>query len=156
MANFDLNNVDGMQFDVLRELGNIGAGNATTALSSMLNTKVDMNVPKVDLLGFDELHEIMGGAETIVVGIQVIYRQQSSLLQTMFTNQSILAFKFFRNSLQYPSTNRTFFCHVLLPPTYIALFCRRFFASQISKNNGNHRQYKTEYGIGYIFHGGNT
>ena len=71
MANFDLNNVDGMQFDVLRELGNIGAGNATTALSSMLNTKVDMNVPKVDLLGFDELHEIMGGAETIVVGILV-------------------------------------------------------------------------------------
>ena len=71
MANFDLNNVDGMQFDVLRELGNIGAGNATTALSSMLNTKVDMNVPKVDLLSFEELHEIMGGAETIVVGILV-------------------------------------------------------------------------------------
>ena len=47
MANFDLNNVEGMQFDVLRELGNIGAGNATTALSSMLNTKVDMNVPKL-------------------------------------------------------------------------------------------------------------
>ena len=60
-----------MQFDVLRELGNIGAGNATTALSSMLNTKVDMNVPKVDLLSFEELHEIMGGAETIVVGILV-------------------------------------------------------------------------------------
>ena len=71
MANFDLNNVDGMQFDVLKELGNIGAGNATTALSSMLNTKVDMNVPKVDLLSFEELHEIMGGAETIVVGILV-------------------------------------------------------------------------------------
>ena len=71
MANFDLNNVEGMQFDVLRELGNIGAGNATTALSSMLNTKVDMNVPKVDLLSFEELHEIMGGAETIVVGILV-------------------------------------------------------------------------------------
>ena len=71
MANFDLNNVDGMQFDVLRELGNIGAGNATTALSSMLNTKVDMNVPKVDLLSFEALHEIMGGAETIVVGILV-------------------------------------------------------------------------------------
>ena len=68
---FDLNNVEGMQFDVLRELGNIGAGNATTALSSMLNTKVDMNVPKVDLLSFEELHEIMGGAETIVVGILV-------------------------------------------------------------------------------------
>ena len=39
MANFDLNNVDGMQFDVLRELGNIGAGNATTALSSMFSLR---------------------------------------------------------------------------------------------------------------------
>lgn len=71
MANFDLNNVDVMQFDVLKELGNIGAGNATTALSSMINTKVDMKVPKVELLSFDELHEIIGGAETNVAGILV-------------------------------------------------------------------------------------
>lgn len=71
MADFDLNNVDSMQFDVLQELGNIGAGNATTALSSMINTKVDMNVPKVDLLTFEELHEIIGGAETNVAGILV-------------------------------------------------------------------------------------
>ncbi len=71
MANFDLDNVDGMQFDVLKELGNIGAGNATTALSSMINTKVDMQVPKVALLSFEELHEIIGGAETTVAGILV-------------------------------------------------------------------------------------
>ena len=89
MANFDLNNVDGMQFDVLRELGNIGAGNATTALSSMLNTKVDMNVPKVDLLSFEELHEIMGGAETIVVGILVTLDEDiNGMMMFMMKNKS--------------------------------------------------------------------
>ena len=33
-------------YDVLKELGNIGAGNATTALAQMLQTKVDMKVPQ--------------------------------------------------------------------------------------------------------------
>ena len=71
MPKLDLNDVDSVQFDVLREIGNIGAGNATTALSQMINTKVDMQVPKVELLGFQELPDIVGGAEKIVVGILV-------------------------------------------------------------------------------------
>lgn len=58
-----------MEFDVLREIGNIGAGNATTALSQMLNSKIDMKVPKVELLEFKELSDIVGGAESLVVGI---------------------------------------------------------------------------------------
>lgn len=69
MAHIDLNQIDNMQYDVLREIGNIGAGNATTALSQMLNAKIDMKVPKVDLLEFRELSDIVGGAENLVVGI---------------------------------------------------------------------------------------
>lgn len=69
MSEVKLEQMDNMQFDVLREIGNIGAGNATTALSQMINTKVDMKVPKVDLLEFKELGELIGGAENIVVGI---------------------------------------------------------------------------------------
>ncbi len=69
MAEVKIDNMDNMQFDVLREIGNIGAGNATTALSKMLNAKVDMKVPKIDLLEFKDLSEIIGGAENIVVGI---------------------------------------------------------------------------------------
>jgi len=60
-----------MQYDVLKEIGNIGAGNATTALSTMINSKVDMNVPKVDLLNIKELPDMLGGAEEIVVGILI-------------------------------------------------------------------------------------
>lgn len=58
-----------IEFDVLTEIGNIGAGNATTALSQLINARIDMLVPKVDLLSFSELAEIVGGAETLVAGI---------------------------------------------------------------------------------------
>lgn len=69
MADLGLEQIDSTRFDVLRELGNIGAGNATTALSQMLNIKVDMSIPKVELLGFKDLADMVGGAETVVSGI---------------------------------------------------------------------------------------
>lgn len=69
MANFDLNHVEGIYYDVLREIGNIGAGNAATALAQLLQTKVDMKVPKVDLLDFNQVGEAMGGEEQIMAGI---------------------------------------------------------------------------------------
>lgn len=56
-------------FDVLKELGNIGAGNATTALAQMMQCKVDMSVPQVKLLEFKELGELMGGEELLMAGI---------------------------------------------------------------------------------------
>jgi len=65
----EFDSMNAMHFDVLKEIGNIGAGNATTALSKMLNVKVDMKVPKVDLLDFTQLPGILGGEENIVVGI---------------------------------------------------------------------------------------
>lgn len=64
-----LQKVTAEYFDVLKELGNIGAGNATTALAQMLQTKVDMKVPQVRLLNFSEVGEVLGGEEQIVVGI---------------------------------------------------------------------------------------
>ncbi|WP_276352921.1 chemotaxis protein CheC [Cohnella caldifontis] len=55
--------------DVLREVGNIGAGNAATALSRLLNKPVDMAVPTVSLLPFEEIAERVGGSEAVVVAI---------------------------------------------------------------------------------------
>ncbi|MCR5356348.1 MAG: chemotaxis protein CheC [Lachnospiraceae bacterium] len=72
MSRIDLNNMDGMYFDILSEIGNIGAGNATTALAQMLNTKVDMKVPKVELLEFSQVGEAMGGEEQLMAGIYQI------------------------------------------------------------------------------------
>lgn len=65
----DEEKMDDMEFDILTEIGNIGAGNATTALAKLINERVDMHVPKVELLAFKDLAEIIGGAETLVAGI---------------------------------------------------------------------------------------
>lgn len=58
-----------MQIDVLKELGNIGAGNAVTALSKILNKKIRMEVPQVRILEFREVTEVFGSAEEPVTGI---------------------------------------------------------------------------------------
>ena len=58
-----LNDLNNMRYDILREVGNIGAGNATTALSQLINSRIDMTVPKVELLDFSELAEVVGSAE---------------------------------------------------------------------------------------------
>ncbi len=69
MAKFSLNQVNDMYFDVLKEIGNIGAGNATTAISNLLNMKVNMDVPKVEFLTFQELPTAISAEEETVVGI---------------------------------------------------------------------------------------
>ncbi len=69
MGEICLDEMSNEYFDVLRELGNIGAGNATTALAQMMQCKVDMAVPKVQLLEFRELGEAMVGEETVMAGI---------------------------------------------------------------------------------------
>lgn len=60
---------EAFELDVLKEVGNIGAGNAATALSRLLDKPVDMAVPKVSLLPFEEVAERVGGAEQVVIAI---------------------------------------------------------------------------------------
>lgn len=69
MGGITLEEMSDEYFDVLKELGNIGAGNATTALSQMMQCKVNMSVPQVRLMEFKELGKIMGGEEIIMAGI---------------------------------------------------------------------------------------
>ena len=63
MSNLTLDEMSTTYFDVLKEIGNIGAGNATTALASLLQSKVDMNVPQVMMLEFKDVGAILGGEE---------------------------------------------------------------------------------------------
>ncbi|MED1949181.1 chemotaxis protein CheC [Brevibacillus centrosporus] len=57
------------QFDVLREIGNIGAGHAATALSKLMSKEIDMKVPQVSIIPFDEVADCVGGAENVVVTV---------------------------------------------------------------------------------------
>lgn len=65
----NLNELTSLQLDVLREIGNIGAGNAATALSQLLNRKIEMIVPSVNIVSFDEMMDLIGGPDEIVVAI---------------------------------------------------------------------------------------
>ena len=72
MSRIDLNNDNNEYFDVLREIGNIGAGNATSALAQMLGRKVELSVPRVRLLDFKDVGGAIGGEEQIMAGIYLL------------------------------------------------------------------------------------
>jgi chemotaxis protein CheC len=60
-----------MQLDALRELANIGSGNAGTALGSMLGKSVDISVPTAAALPLDEAVAIAGAPDELRYGVVV-------------------------------------------------------------------------------------
>ncbi|MDO4710774.1 MAG: chemotaxis protein CheC [Peptostreptococcaceae bacterium] len=93
--------MNSMELDVLKEIGSIGTGNAATALSKLLNTKIKMSMPEVSVLGYNEAINKMGGPEKIVAGVMsriggeingiMLYTQELDSINTML--QGILADK---------------------------------------------------------------
>ncbi|WP_035289803.1 chemotaxis protein CheC [Clostridium sp. KNHs214] len=67
MSYLDLND---LQLDALKEIVNIGTGNAATALAQLLNIKVNMSVPSINVIPFDEIFNDIGGEE-VVIGVLV-------------------------------------------------------------------------------------
>lgn len=67
LSSFD--ELNEMHFDFLREVCNIGSGRTATALSQMLGKPVDIAIPNVGIEGYDEVYEILGGTESVMVGL---------------------------------------------------------------------------------------
>lgn len=76
------NPITDMHLDVLKEIGNIGAAHAATAMSQLLGRKIDMHVPNVALVSFDEMFDLAGGSEKVVAGI--FLRIEGDLSGSMF------------------------------------------------------------------------
>ena len=72
MAKLDLNNENSEYFDVLKEIGNVGAENASAAFAMMLGQKVEVSVPKVRILDFKDAGGAIGGEEQIMAGIYLM------------------------------------------------------------------------------------
>ena len=62
----DLND---MHIDALREIGNIGSGNAASSLAMMLSDQIDISVPVVRILDYEQVMEELGGPEQMIVGL---------------------------------------------------------------------------------------
>lgn len=81
-----------MQLDLLKELGNIGAGNAATALSNIISNKIGLSVPEVNLVSFQEALDFVGGDDMVVASIY--FRVEGSLPGNMLLMLPIDAIKF--------------------------------------------------------------
>ncbi len=46
-----------IELDGLKEIVNVGGGNAATSISQMINSRVDMDVPEVEVMAYDELYQ---------------------------------------------------------------------------------------------------
>ncbi len=67
----NLDQLNPIQMDVLREIGNIGSGNAATSLATLLSSSIDIGVPTVKTLEYNEVVEFLGGPENVVIGLLV-------------------------------------------------------------------------------------
>ena len=89
-----LNELNDTHLDVLKELGNIGQGNAASALANMINSTVDITVPNVRLLDFGETVDFLGGPEQIALGMLIglsgdINGMMLCVLQKAFVNDML-------------------------------------------------------------------
>ena len=53
-----------IQLDALREIGNIGSGHAATALSTLLQRRIEMSVPEVWAIPFEQVSALVGQLDT--------------------------------------------------------------------------------------------
>lgn len=58
-----------IHLDVLKEVGNIGSGNAAAALSTLINKNVEIQMPSVSIVPFQEAIDRSGGTERIMAGV---------------------------------------------------------------------------------------
>ena len=68
---FSISNINSMCLDLLKEIGNIGSGNAATSLSQMINMKVDMQVPNVEVMETEKVVELFTDQEEITAGVYI-------------------------------------------------------------------------------------
>ncbi len=64
-------NINEKDLDLLREIGNIGAGNAASALSEMIGSTVHIEVPRCEMIPYSEMTKIVGDPEHVILGILV-------------------------------------------------------------------------------------
>ncbi|WP_160687338.1 chemotaxis protein CheC [Clostridium sp. C2-6-12] len=68
----EYSNLSALQLDALKEVSNIGAGNAATALSMMIGKKVDMTVPAVNVVRLEDIVEENGETEVAGTVVRVL------------------------------------------------------------------------------------
>ena len=88
MAIQNVEQLQDMHLDVLKELGNIGSGNAASALADFLQCETDIGVPMVRMLNFDDAVNFLGGPENVAIGMLVNIREDINGMMLYIIEQS--------------------------------------------------------------------
>ena len=82
-----------IQLDALKEMGNIGAGNAATALAQLIGENVSISVPEVKITALDMVSESLGGPEKQVYIIYLeVAKDMNGTMLTIFSQETALFF----------------------------------------------------------------
>ncbi len=87
----DLGNLNEMELDVLKELGNIGAGHAATSLSKLLDKEINIAVPKISVGEIRNLSRIFNISDIVagvIIALQDLEENKSGYLCIMFPETS--------------------------------------------------------------------
>ncbi|MCG2711940.1 MAG: chemotaxis protein CheC [Candidatus Omnitrophica bacterium] len=77
------------QLDALREMGNIGAGNAATALSQLISETINISVPSVKVVPLENVSYVLGGPERLVYVVYLeVLREMCGTMLTIFSPES--------------------------------------------------------------------
>jgi len=79
-----------LQIDTIREISNIGMGNAATALSQMVSSAVNITVPRADMVDISDIASMMGGEEVPVAAsyVQVVGEARGHLVLAYQTDDA--------------------------------------------------------------------
>src|SRR5688500_12078097 len=101
----DPNELGPRQLDGLREVANIGAGHAATALSQMVNDRVMVSVPEIKVVHLEDVPGLIGEPDEVVSAVmmkllgdvtgrtvQIFPGQTASALVSMLTHREVLSF----------------------------------------------------------------
>src|SRR2546430_11523645 len=65
----DVRDLKALQIDALREVANIGAGHAATALSQMTNRRIMISVPQINIARLEEVPDLLGSPQDVVAAV---------------------------------------------------------------------------------------
>lgn len=65
----DIRELGALQLDGLREISNMGAGHAATALSQMVGKRIMVDVPRIRILPIEEVGELTGDSSEVVAAV---------------------------------------------------------------------------------------
>src|SRR5260370_17456709 len=65
----DVRDLKALQLDALREVANIGAGHAATALSQLTHRRIMISVPEINIARLEEVPSLIGDPQEVVAAV---------------------------------------------------------------------------------------